>query len=65
MKPQRTIVTLDGIFVRNPVTGFYEPENQEERNAHPGLIIAALCLLGWAAFAGLAYCLWMAARALT
>lgn len=42
-------------------TGHYQRVDifeEEPRWPYPGLIILALCIIGWAAFAGMAYCLY-------
>jgi hypothetical protein len=63
-KPQR-VVALEGIFELDS-TGHYQrvdifEEEQSYRCA--GLIIGALCLIGWAAFGGMAWCLYRAVEA--
>jgi len=59
-KPQR-VVALDGIYVLDQNTGHYELFDvfeEEPSYRCAGLIIGALCIIGWAAFAGMAYCLY-------
>jgi len=58
-KPQR-VVALDWIWELDS-TGHYQRVDifeEEPRWAYPGLIIGALCIIGWSAFAGMAYCLY-------
>lgn len=58
-KPQR-VVALEGIFELDS-TGHYQRVDIFEEEPcwpYPGLIIGALCIIGWAAFAGMAYCLY-------
>jgi hypothetical protein len=60
IKPQR-VVALDGIYVLDQNTGHYELFDvfeEEPSYPYPGLIIIALCLIGWAAFGGMSYCLY-------
>jgi len=58
-KPQR-VVALDGIWELDS-TGHYQRVDifeEEPRFPYSGLIIIALCLIGWAAFGGMSYCLY-------
>ncbi|RTL63550.1 MAG: hypothetical protein EKK41_23220 [Hyphomicrobiales bacterium] len=59
-KPLR-VVALDGIWELDQSTGHYERLDifeEEPRWPYPGLIIGALCIIGWGAFIGMAYCLY-------
>jgi hypothetical protein len=61
------VVALDGVYALDERTGFYERVDlfeEEPSYPHPGLIIAALCLIGWAGFGGMAYCLYLVVEAL-
>jgi hypothetical protein len=55
------IATLDGTFVLDPSTGFYEPEpiEPEEHYRHRRTIWLAMLLASWA----LTYLLYLAAQA--
>ena len=63
MKPH-AIATKNGTYLYDAKTGMYEPI-EAEPFLRPGLIIISLCLLGWAAFGGLAYCIYRAVGGLT
>lgn len=63
-KPTR-IVALDGIYILSE-SGHYEPyyEPDDPKLAYPGLILAALAVVAWVAFIGIAYCAYQALAAL-
>ena len=58
-KPQR-VVALDGIWEIDSTGHYQRVEIFEEEPIYrcAGLIIGALCIIGWGAFAGMAYCLY-------
>lgn len=64
-KPQR-VVALDGIWELDS-TGHYQRVDifeGEPRWPYPGLIIGALCIIGWGAFIGVSYAAYRAVEAL-
>ncbi|TPM79150.1 hypothetical protein FKO01_62400 [Mesorhizobium sp. B2-3-3] len=59
------IVALDGIYVLDPRTGFYEPLPEPKPSvAHPGLMLVFLIATSWAAFVGAGYFLYRTVKAL-
>jgi hypothetical protein len=64
-KPIR-VIALEGIFELDS-TGHYQRVDifeEEPRWAYPGLIIGALCIMGWAAFIAAGYAAYRAVEAL-
>ena len=64
-KPQR-VVALEGIFELDS-TGHYQRVDifeQEPSYRCAGLIIGALCIIGWSAFIGVGYAAYRAVEAL-
>jgi hypothetical protein len=62
-KPAR-IATMDGIFVLDERSGFYEPFIPDPPSRYAGPILIAACAVGWAAFIGIAVCIYQAIAAL-
>ena len=58
------IATLEGIFVLDASSGFYEPEEIDPPSRYAGLILIAACIVAWAAFIGAAYAIYQALAAL-
>lgn len=61
---KHTIATLDGVFVRNPKTGLYDPYDASTPYPCRFCIWIAAAAISWAAAIGVAYCIWLAVEAI-
>ncbi|TJU85591.1 MAG: hypothetical protein E5Y10_24540 [Mesorhizobium sp.] len=62
---KHTIATLDGVFVRNPKTGLYDPYDTSTPYPCRLCIWIAAAAVSWAAAIGAGYALHQAWQALT